>query len=649
MFRRPLLILIVVVLATAAIAVFGWLRHKEQAQINAYEKIYADAAELLETGQPDEALELLETYFNATLADTDLKDWPPLMVQAAVDSKNYGHLEHLVNNYPETLSTNESAALWWLRAQMHRRLWSKTASILEAWPENNRALPNRWKLLEADRFLLKNDLESAEASLRSWSGAGHEEVNRQLRLALLAGNDVELIYKSLIEAYEAMPNSPELRATAAQFFERNGDFVYARREYIAAFLLSPENPFHADQLAQYYVRTLALPQAIETWRQCFDQTEDARSWWSVWFWERVTVPRGEPLRAVAGNWWGTLLLSLEQTESTAFLPDPIFTSDIPSIVAKDPYYHWLVVLEHLRRSDNASALESLENMERLSIASVNQDLRVLLTALLDWQIHGDWPREVALRRGVFNHRFLRELENFRPKADANNPEEQTSFEAFLASEHAPGVLLLAHGWLGAADRLLPNGLNADQVQAINELDWLPYAYCKLKARLHGPEKALTAANAFKNDWAVRGFAAEMLLGSGSIDEGLSELEIVAENPGGAGYRASYLLAIAYLDRLDHDSFDALVARRKDLAESVVGKELHARQARSKGNTEEALRIYESLGDESMEGCVYRYYVARESGNTDTAREMLKTLMRLAPNEPVFHQWMSALESTGQNE
>lgn len=532
---------------------------------------------------------------------------------------------------------------------MHRRLWSKTASILEAWPENNRALPNRWKLLEADRFLLKNDLESAEASLRSWSGAGHEEVNRQLRLALLAGNDVELIYKSLIEAYEAMPNSPELRATAAQFFERNGDFVYARREYIAAFLLSPENPFHADQLAQYYVRTLALPQAIETWRQCFDQTEDARSWWSVWFWERVTVPRGEPLRAVAGNWWGTLLLSLEQTESTAFLPDPIFTSDIPSIVAKDPYYHWLVVLEHLRRSDNASALESLENMERLSIASVNQDLRVLLTALLDWQIHGDWPREVALRRGVFNHRFLRELENFRPKADANNPEEQTSFEAFLASEHAPGVLLLAHGWLGAADRLLPNGLNADQVQAINELDWLPYAYCKLKARLHGPEKALTAANAFKNDWAVRGFAAEMLLGSGSIDEGLSELEIVAENPGGAGYRASYLLAIAYLDRLDHDSFDALVARRKDLAESVVGKELHARQARSKGNTEEALRIYESLGDESMEGCVYRYYVARESGNTDTAREMLKTLMRLAPNEPVFHQWMSALESTGQNE
>ena len=188
MFKRFLLISVVavVVLATAAIAVFGWMRSKEQAQINAYEKIYTDAVELLEAEQPDKALELLETHFNATLADTDLKDWPPLMVQAAIDSKNYGHLEHLVNNYPETLSTNESAALWWLRAQMHRRLWSTTASLLETWPETRRKLPNRWKLLEADRLLLENDLEAAEASLHSWSGVGDEEVNRQLRLALLA-------------------------------------------------------------------------------------------------------------------------------------------------------------------------------------------------------------------------------------------------------------------------------------------------------------------------------------------------------------------------------------------------------------------------------------------------------------------------------
>lgn len=635
--------LLVAMLTGGFAAVFyAYGQHREKQELEGYRQVFEEAGELLESSQPGQALALMEAHFKPGLADTLQRQWPERMVEAALASRNYSHLEHFVAQYPQTLLTQESVALWWARAQMHRRFWAKAQSLFEHWPEAERKFPHRWHLLKADHSILEGDRAAAEDILHSWQGEGHDEVNRQLRLALLADSNAEAVREALASAYAVMPTSADLRLTAAQFFERSGDLTQARREYIAAYLLAPDNPFPGHQLAEFYLRLRALPQAVTTWREIYERTKDPRAWWQVWFWERVTLPRGEALAPAPGNWWGNLPGLMSQTSEAAFLSEGFLGNETPPILMGEAGFYWLLALEHLRLQDEVQALTVLETMPDRALAGSN-DLHRLLTALLDWRVHGSWPRALVLDGGRLNHRFFRFLENYRPANLTEADDPQTALEQFLRSSEAPGVLLLAHGWLAAADRLLPEGLGGIDIAQTEELDWLPFAYCKMKSRLSGPGAAIAAAADFPGDSAVQGFLAEMLLADGQVEAGMELLAEVADAPGAAGYRASYLQGLSFLDERKFEALDALLSERADLAQSVAGRELLARSARMQGDSARALALYAALGDESIEGCLYRYQAALADSDTQQARRMLETLLRIAPNEPTFHQWLRDLE------
>ncbi|MGB0744280.1 MAG: hypothetical protein ACPGSB_07115, partial [Opitutales bacterium] len=591
----------------------------------------------------NEALQLLESNFRPSLAESIQSDWPMRMVEAALAARKFTHLEHLVSQYPHTLFKNETAALWWCRAQMHRQFWLKAENLMARWPEEQRQLPNRWSILKADHLMLRNEPTLAIEELQSWSGEGQDEVNRQLRLALLAGDDMGKIAEALNAAYRAMPTSPELRLTAAQYYERSGQLAFARREYVAAFLLAPENPFHGHQLAEYYMRTLALPQAIETWRQTYDRTGDARAWWRIWFWESVTWPRGDELEVASGDWWGRLPIKLAKKDEAAFINEALYSDEIPPILRADESFHWLRCFEALRRRDEARALTILESMPTEAVP-LAPNLRLALIALLDWRVRGDWPRGVVLGQTSLTHRFLRFMEGYRP-AVSPDADELSGMDAFFASDAAPAAVVLAHGWLGAADRLfMEQSIPASTPTELEALNWLPYAFCKMKARLYGPEAALAAAEPLRHDPSVRGYAGEMLLLDGQTEKALAELLEVAADPGGAGYRASYLLALARLDQRDFEGFKAIMSARHDLSESVSGTELRARMAQLTGDRDLALGIYQSLADNSLEGMVYRYRAALLEGDASKARELVQALLNKAPNEPRFHQWQRELDA-----
>lgn len=628
-----------------ALGVYAYLDARKAARVEFWESTRAQASQMVRAGQAAEALELLNTHFNPSKAGQAQRTWPPLMVQAALESHAYPQLESLVAKYPGVLLENESAALWWMRAQMHLESPEPAEQLSLQWPEEKRTLSSRWHLLEADALIRSGQTERALESLQSWQGEGDQEVNRQLRIALLAGNDESATLDALNSAFEAQPRSAELRAISAEFLERMGAVAQARRNYVAAFLLQPENPLYGHLLADFYLRSFALPQAIETWRDSYEKSGDPRAWWQVWFWERVTRPRNVRLEPTVGQWWGALPVRLAQTADDAFLSTEILQDypRAPAILADSEAYHWLWSLELIRQKDEAAALETLRTMP-VARGVIAPELYAAIIALLEWRVEGDWPRGLAFGAGPRHHRFLRFLETYRPTGPPDSSERQSRMDKFLASDYAVGSLLMANGWLAAADRLLPGAIPQSLIKDEAALDWLAFADTRTQAALHGNAAGLERSGAYPGDPAVAGLAGELLLVEGRIEAGLARLDLHVETPGPTGYRAAYLSALAALEQGNWQRFDNIFARRPDLDETVSGRELRARAALGQEDADEALAIYKALGSESVEGSVYRYRVARAAGDFEEARALLDILIGLAPNEPIFRQWSNELDA-----
>ena len=640
-----ILSLAVALFGATAFGVYTYLESQKQAKIEAWQATYDQAVELMQAGESAAALELLNTHFNPQHAGPAQQDWPPLMVQAAIESHAYSQLESLVAKYTGVLTQNESAALWWMRAQMHLGAPEPVEKLKAHWPESKRQEPNRWRLLEADVLLRADENERALESLNSWQGEGNDEVNRQLRIALLAGNDATAIIGALNAAYVAMPRSAELRAISAEFMERMGDTVQARRNYVAAFLLEPANPLYAELLAKFYLRSMALPQAIQTWRDGYAASGDQRAWWNVWFWERVTRPRGEPLTPAAAEWWGALTTSLATTTEDAFLPEQFLADNPrpPAILNASEAYHWLWALELIRTKDESAALQVLRTMPKERV-SVVPELQATLTALIEWRVEGTWPRGIAFNTGPRVHRWLRFLESYRPENRSDAADELSPMESFLASDYAVASLLLANGWVSAADRLLPGPVPEALYANEDALNWLPFADVKTQASLHGSQVGLQRSQAYPQDAAVQAFRGELLLLTGETEAGLEQLNRSIATPGPVGYRAAYLAALGALEQDDWAQMDEVFTQRPDLAEAVSGRELQARAALAQGQNSVADEIYTSLGTESVEGCIYRYRSALAADDLVAAREVLNILIRLAPNEPKFREWLNELNA-----
>lgn len=636
-------VLVLVVLSVGSFV--GYQQYSGWKKEQRYLLLYQEAVVLLDEGHAEESLELLEANFDDSLASDALSDWPSLMTRAALESRNYSYLDRMVADYPDLLLEQEDLVLWWGRAQIHRGQWSTMGALLDHWSPDQRQMPDRWNILEADRLLLEKRVDEARASLNSWTGEGRDEANRQLRLAILAGGNSREVLKALNATYAALPDSADVRAIAAQLIEQLGNNVLARREYVAAYLMEPDSPFYGDLLAEFYRRMLAMPQAVETWREVAVRTEDPRIWWKAWFWERVTTPRGESLTPPSGEWWGNLASEIAGASEDQFLSDEFLVKNFsaPPILAPSEAYHWIWLLQLLQNGNESGALEVLENMPTSSHA-IAPNLRTLLQALLDWRLRENWPRGILLSDSRPTHRYMKFLGEFRPTHVPAEVDDLTALEQFLVSDWSIPALFLSEGWLGAAYRLQPGACPPELLGEQEALNWIPYASIRMVATFAGDEAALKWASNYPGDLAVQGQVAELMIRSGQIESGLARLESLAQLEGPSGYRAAYLRALAALDLSDYGLANRLITQRQDLANSVSGRELLARSALKQGQPERALEIYRSLDSASLEGLVYRYQVAIEQSDLTLARELVDTLLLIAPYEVRFLEWRSGLDA-----
>ena len=156
-----------------------------------------------------------------------------------------------------------------------------------------------------------------------------------------------------------------------------------------------------------------------------------------------------------------------------------------------------------------------------------------------------------------------------------------------------------------------------------------------------------AAEAFlgrqRPDAALQLLYAEMLISDGKTQAGLKLLPAVAGQNTPAGYRASYLLALACIDTKQFDTARKWVLQSPLLSRDTTGQDLLADIALGAGQTNEAERIYQANLGASLAAREYFAKQAFQKKNWAEARRLTTELIRLAPDQLQFRENLGAID------
>jgi len=594
--RRWIFIAAALALVLAA-AAFFW--HKAATERRVTDTM-AVARELLDKGRASEAKVLLQATKPPSKNSPSRAAWFDIEVRSAMENRQFELLRRLSERDPEGFSRNNEAASWLQRLTMAQ----------------DGALPeNAGPILSADKAMLAGDPDAARRTLESAKLEGKDDATRLTRLALLNADNPGKAWELLNQAYAVNPKSADVRTFSANLLEQEGDTDLARRDYIAAVLAEPANPRARDNLAEFYIRQGMLPQAVQTW---LDAPPADASWifyLKAWFWNRVGLGSLPPKDPAA---LGKLVSAL------AALPAGDFWSNsLDDAVAKSPLLAdrgetlWLRILQQLKDGQDSNALRILAQSAPEQTAH-HAYLRTALQFLLE------------VRMGVGSNSHL-EIPGAKT---AGHPfwkwlEDNKSDPAALRQPWVLPTLFCVSGWFRA-------GVDTCKPESLAEApEWAAYALAR-SAQILGDNKRLAEFLAATplNSPAMQILRAESAWMDNKRDAGRTILVGLLGQPD-AGYRAAFLLAMDALTRNDAAEASRVIALQPDFAASVTGRELLARAALAEGKENEAIAIYEALGDSSDDARIYLARAAYNAKQWGRAEALVLSLIADHPNEPAF--------------
>ena len=450
-----------------------------------------------------------------------------------------------------------------------------------------------------------------------------------------AGDDLEAAWDLLEKASLADPRNTDVRSFRAQVLEYAGKAERARLEYVAAHLAEPDNPVLRDQLAEYYRRHAKYRLALETWADGLDQKPPDFFWLKTMFWSRISspyqidwssysLPEGElePLL--------TYLLELPQDQFW----DENALKDNPKVLkladTRQEIY-WLRLIQALKDGYETRAMDLLkDNPHRHS--SFHPDIERALEIVLVYRRWGviispDQDKDPQFGTAQ-QHQFFQQLDML-TKADTiltkgkPIPEET---ESLLKSDEAFAAVFLAGGWIEAALALHRTPMIPDDFP-----DWVAYGLTQAMRYNRGNMAALEFSSLQRPHTALDLLRAEILLAENHFDEAVSCLTQLTGHGSDIGFRASWLLSLAYLSSGDLVKAGKVIDTHPALAKSVTGKELLGRIAINRGNMAEADRIYASLLNDSLEAKAYLARRAFQEKDWETARSLTEELLTYFPD------------------
>lgn len=631
------ILLVAILIALAGLSVIGvrlWRNHVTRAsEARAFQK----AGELIREGRPIEALALFETH--GSRPDSVLA-WSEVEFRALVMQANLPRLTGIFQRDPDRILRDEEASLTVARAFLHLRQSESFEKARGTW-RGKETRPDRWMLLDADRLLLSGDAAGATALLERQVLPGTNDVPRLLRLALIeARRNAPRSFQLLNEAVGLNSRAADARSFRGQVLETLGRPQEARVEYVAAVVAEPANPLWRDQLADYYRRQHAYDLALDTLRDGLHPPSLDVLWLKEEFWGRMIQP-AEPASRTNHPPSGALapLVQLVRSLPANRFFDTNAFATLPSLsrVARERHeVRWLRLAELLRQGDDTAAVALLGG-PRPPGASWEPDLERALLRVLAWRTSPSTNRSLVPhgltlpppdRSPAELPTLFAQLETLAASEEnaaaprTNPPPELTRL---LEGPHAFAAAFLAAGWREVGLQIAP--VPTTPVAPT----WLAYAYSQALRRNRGAQEALAFLQVQPSQPELELATGELLIASGQATNGLRRLEPLARQNTDAGYRAACLLALAALERLQPDLARDTVAAHPRLATNLTGSEILARVALTRGDTNEADRLYQALAPRSVEARTYLARQAYARHDWRRARELTLELLELLPD------------------
>jgi hypothetical protein len=617
-----------------AVAVFLlWRWHRAAAWD---EVVLNRARAALAEGHAREVRAVARSRLSASAGKPSARDWLELELSALEAAPDPIRLVHLYEMHPDAFGPHERASLVVVRALVRTNRPADAARLRESW-RGRETDESAWLALDADVLLSAGKEDEARQLLESRTFSGAADCGRLCRLAVLSvRRDPDAAWRLLTKAFDANPCDGEVRCFRAQMLEALGRYGEARVEYVAAYLAEPKDVFLRDQLAEFYRRRGDYGLALDTWLAPAVPVSDlvcvkAR------FWARVARPARqmfpEPVPSGEARPLAEYLQGLK--------PGEFWDAEAYRSVRGGSRYlrsrqetYWLRLIADLKagRESEAAALLRENPFRRASWSPRLEHAVTCILAVRRGEAALPLPPDMGKDEPA-PHSFLHQIAEL-----ACGRIDPGEVEPFLRSEEAFAAAFLAAGWTEAA-----LALHRLDVIPAEYPDWLAYGLAQSLRENRGAAAALDFVTRQPASDPLSLLGAELRIARGQVEDGLRELTRLARRDSDVGYRASWLLCVAALDRRRPEEVQALLRAQPRLADSVTGKELLARCALLRGDAAAAERLYSEVAGRSVEARAYLARVAFARKEWARARELTLQLLGEMPDELQLRANLEAID------
>lgn len=448
-------------------------------------------------------------------------------------------------------------------------------------------------------------------------------------------------WKYLERALEEDPSNADIRIYRARILEAAGKPSIAQEEYELALADHPESSSYADEYAGFLLRRggylkaqghlndyLKPPSSDSIWLKSLllDKLYHPSSF--QWSYHRIPKGRAKPLvhyilQLPQGRFWEE-----EEYRKIPYGQDYLKSEQIT---------YWLRLTEALNQGNYQSAL-TLLNDHSFSNQSWNPQLEINLLRILNYNLN----RSLVVDRNhpVFN-RFQKSAQTTTPltyqleklakrEEDTQNNAAPNDVRALLLSREIFTVAFLDTGWSEAAIHLhrveqypssFPRKLAFDFALALRHYRGDQAALDFAKKQHAGPEINLLVA--------------ELNLQTDDRSLAINQLHHMAADPGDLGFKASRLLAEAYIESGEFQKAKEFVERTPHFAENTLGQEYLAQIFLKQNQPELVYRIYLNIEKESPKAKAYLAQKAIDDSDWSRARELTEELVAEFPDDELY--------------
>ncbi len=633
-FKKTVLLILGVIILGIAIAAgfFSWRSYVIRSQ---EQRALVNAEGLIGQSRPNEALAIIKAM-KASCQPENSGKWLSLEIRALEQSRNIPRLLYLYTQNPLEVLVHEKASLLVAQAMLETNKMDLYTYLRDSWRPREKS-PELWFALDVDALLVQKRQRDAIALLTSRSFKGAADCGRLVRLALFKAEDnLDEAWFLLDEAYRADPRNPDVRSFRAQILEHQGRMSAARLEYVAAFLSNLKNPLLRDQLADFYRRQSNYTQALQIWIDGLVSPVPDFFWVKALFWSKVTHPVKIDLTKCVGpsGEMAPLIKTMQGLKEELFWDRNLLGEDVSlkKMAENRQEIFWLKLIQALQEGSEARAMELLKSSP-FKHSSFHPELERTLETVLVYRRWGVFVEPEGKRvkppaSGRFAHQLFEQIHMLTDKRDSSfkSITVPDDLDALLKSKEAFSSVFLASGWLEAAI-----GLHKLPVIPDDFPDWVAYGFTQALRYNRGNKSALEFAGHQKKTPALGMLVSEILLADGRFEKALPRLESLAQGDTDIGFRAAWLMSMAYLDKGDLGESRRIVQGHKSLAGSETGREILAKIALNEGNVGEADRLYGTLAKESLEAKSYLARRAFERKDWKSARKYTDELQTYFPD------------------